>query len=181
MRNFVTKKVKSNLKFVYSQNNTVSIIFSKNEDLLGVVGEFNNNIKELEKITDTSIYSRGNSIILKNDAKKNEIIKNAVSFLYDQYIINGSIEKKDIIIKQKTKKSIFIKFISNPIKIRKSGRILKGNINSSIFVSLVIKEITGINEAMPIPSNNAVAEIAMNNKNRFGILFSKRIIFILLI
>ncbi len=97
MRNFVTKKVKSNLKFVYSQNNTVSIIFSKNEDLLGVVGEFNNNIKELEKITDTSIYSRGNSIILKNDAKKNEIIKNAVSFLYDQYIINGSIEKKDII------------------------------------------------------------------------------------
>ena len=97
MRNFVTKKVQSNLKFVYSQNNTVSIIFSKNEDLLGVVGEFNNNIKELEKITDTSIYSRGNSIILKNDQKKNEIIKNAVSFLYDQYIINGSIEKKDII------------------------------------------------------------------------------------
>ena len=25
------------------------------------------------------------------------MIKNAISFLYDQYIINGSIEKKDII------------------------------------------------------------------------------------
>ena len=61
------------------------------------MGEFNNNIKELEKITNTSIYSRGNSIILKNDSKKNEIVKNAISFLYDQYIINGSIEKKDII------------------------------------------------------------------------------------
>ena len=97
LRNFVSKKVKSDLKFVYSKNNTVSIIFSKNEDLLGVAGEFNNNIKELEKITNTSIYSRGNSIILKNDTKKNEIVKNAVSFLYDQYIINGSIEKKDII------------------------------------------------------------------------------------
>ena len=97
MKNFFSKKVKTNLKFVYSQNSTVSIIFSKNEDLLGVAGVFNNNIKELEKITDTSIYSRGNSIILKNDPKKNEIVKNAVSFLYDQYIINGSIEKKDII------------------------------------------------------------------------------------
>jgi len=97
LKNFFSKKVKTNLKFVYSQNSTVSIIFSKNEDLLGVAGVFNNNIKELEKITDTSIYSRGNSIILKNDPKKNEIVKNAVSFLYDQYIINGSIEKKDII------------------------------------------------------------------------------------
>ena len=65
--------------------------------MIGVAGEFNNNIKELEKITNTSIYSRGNSIILKNDHNKNEIIKNAISFLYDQYIINGSIEKKDII------------------------------------------------------------------------------------
>jgi len=97
LTNFFSKKVKTDLKFVYSKNNTVSIIFSKNEDLLGVAGEFNNNIKELEKITDTSIYSRGNSIILKNDTKKNDIVKNAVNFLYDQYIINGSIEKKDII------------------------------------------------------------------------------------
>ncbi len=97
MTNTVHKRLKTNLKFVYSENNTVSIIFSKNEDLLGVAGEFNNNIKELEKITNTSIYSRGNSIIIKNTPKKNEIIKNAISFLYDQYIINGSIEKKDII------------------------------------------------------------------------------------
>ena len=65
--------------------------------MLGVAGEFNNNIRELEKITDTEIYSRGNSIILKNNQKKNEIVKNAISFLYDQYIINGSVEKKDII------------------------------------------------------------------------------------
>ena len=97
MSNINSKKTKSDLKFVYSENNTVSIIFSKNEDLIGVAGEFNNNIKELEKITETSIYSRGNSIILKNDQNKNEIVKNAISFLFDQYIINGSIEKKDII------------------------------------------------------------------------------------
>ena len=73
MSNFVSKKIKSDLKFVYSENSTVSIIFSSNEDLLGVAGEFNNNIKELEKVTKTSIYSRGNSIILKNDQKKIEV------------------------------------------------------------------------------------------------------------
>ena len=94
MNNFISKKINSDLKFVYSENNTVSIIFSKNEDLIGIAGEFNNNIKELEKITNTSIYSRGNSIILKNDQKKNEIVKNAISFLYELYLINGSIEKK---------------------------------------------------------------------------------------
>ncbi len=97
MNNIISKEKKSDLKFVYSDNNTISIIFSNNNDLLGVVGEFNNNIKELEKITNTSIYSRGNSIILKNNENKNEIVKNAISFLFDQYIINGSVEKKDII------------------------------------------------------------------------------------
>ncbi len=97
MSNIFSRLKKLDLKFVYSENNTLSIIFSKNEDLLGVSGEFNNNIKELERITNTSIYSRGNSIILKNGQIKNELIKNAISFLYDQYIINGSVEKKDII------------------------------------------------------------------------------------
>ena len=71
MSTIISKKKKSDLKFVYSENNTISIIFSKNEDLIGVAGEFNNNIKELEKITETSIYSRGNSIILKDDQNKN--------------------------------------------------------------------------------------------------------------
>ena len=79
MSNSISRKIKSDLKFVYSENNTISIIFSNNEDLLGVAGEFNNNIKELEKITDTSIYSRGNSILVKSTTKKNELIKNAIS------------------------------------------------------------------------------------------------------
>jgi len=64
---------------------------------MGVLGEFNKNLKELEKITETSIYFRGNSIITKNDNKKNEVIKNAIQFLSDQFLINGSIEKKDVI------------------------------------------------------------------------------------
>ena len=97
MRNIVQKKINSELKFVYSNNNTISVIFQNNDLLLGVVGEFNCNLKELEKITETNIYSRGNSILIKSEQKKNELVKNAIKFLADQFIINGSIEKEDII------------------------------------------------------------------------------------
>ncbi len=97
MNNTAYKKLNSELKFVYSENNTLSIIFQSNEMLLGVVGEFNNNIKELEKITDSKIYSRGNSILVKGNSKKNELIKNAVKFLTEQFKINGTVEKKDIL------------------------------------------------------------------------------------
>ena len=97
MSNNAYKKLNSDLKFVYSDNDTLSIIFQNNEMLLGVVGEFNNNIKELERVTETKIYSRGNSILIKSNPEKNELVKNAVKFLLEQFKINGSIEKKDII------------------------------------------------------------------------------------
>jgi phosphate starvation-inducible PhoH-like protein len=97
LTNIVQKRLNSELKFVYSDNNSLSIIFQDNNLLLGVVGEFNNNLKELEKITNTSIYSRGNSILVKSDPEKNNLVKNAVQFLTNQFISNGNIEKKDII------------------------------------------------------------------------------------
>jgi len=97
LKNIAEKNFKSELKFVYSDNDTLSIIFQKNDILLGVVGEFNNNIKQLEKITNTNIYTRGNSILVKSSAKKNELVKNAIKFLSEQFITNGAIEKKDII------------------------------------------------------------------------------------
>ena len=97
MRNTQVKNINSTLKFVYSDNNSLSVIFQDNDLLMGVVGEFNKNLKELEKITHTSLYSRGNSILIKSTLEKNEITKNAIQFLANQYINNGSIEKKDII------------------------------------------------------------------------------------
>ena len=97
MKNVAEKNFKTELKLVYSDNNTLSIIFQSNDILLGVVGEFNNNIKQLEKITSTNIHTRGNSILVKSSPKKNEIVKNAIKFLADQFIENGNIEKKDVI------------------------------------------------------------------------------------
>ena len=92
MSNFVSKKIKSNLKFLYSENNTISIIFSKNDDLLGVAGEFNNNIKELEKITNTSIYSRGNSIILTK--RKMKLLKMLLVFCMINTLLMDLSKKK---------------------------------------------------------------------------------------
>ena len=113
MNNPLLHKLNKDLKFVYSDNDTLSIIFNNNEILMGVVGEFNNNLKELEKITETKIYSRGNSILVKSSSTKNELVKNAIIFLTDLLILNGSIEKKDIIssinkfmINEKTDKKI---------------------------------------------------------------------------
>ncbi len=97
MSKTLNKKFNTDLNYVYSDNDTLSIIFKNNEVLFGVVGEFNNNIKELENITKTNIYSRGNSILVKSSPQKNEIVKNAIKFLADQFIINGTIEKKDIV------------------------------------------------------------------------------------
>ena len=85
-----------NLKFVYSDNNTLSVIFHDNDLMMGVVGEFNKNLKELEKITKSELYSRGNSILIKSSPNKNELVKNAIQFLVNQFINNGNIENKDI-------------------------------------------------------------------------------------
>ena len=145
MNNLLRKKAINNLKFVYSENNTLSIIFKNNDILMGVVGEFNNNLKELEKITNTNIYSRGNSILVKSSSKKNEIVKNAIVFLFDQFINNGTIENKDIIssvnkfmIEEKTDKVQYIiktpkkSVIPRSEKQKKYVRALK---NSEIIIS----------------------------------------------
>ena len=86
MNNTIKKNIQSSLKFVYSENNSLSVIFHENNLLMGIVGEFNKNLKELEKITGASIYSRGNSILIKSTSEKNEMIKNAIQFLVNQFI-----------------------------------------------------------------------------------------------
>ena len=75
MSDSIKKNIQTSLKFVYSENNTLSVIFHDNNLLMGVVGEFNKNLQELERITKCSLYSRGNSILIKSDPQTNEKIK----------------------------------------------------------------------------------------------------------
>ena len=97
MKNILKNRFNIGLKFVYSDDDSLSIVFQNNNVLSSVVGEFNNNVKELEKLTNTNIYTRGNSISVKGDQEKITLIKNAVKFLTEQFVINGTIEKKDIL------------------------------------------------------------------------------------
>ena len=97
MKNSNIKRINQNLKFLYSEDNSISIIFQNNQILMGVLGEFNSNLKELEKLSGSDIYFRGNSIIIKGDQERNEKVKKAIEFLTEQFKINGSIEKKDIV------------------------------------------------------------------------------------
>ncbi len=123
MSNSIKKDIQSSLKFVYSENNSLSVIFHENDLLMGVVGEFNKNLKELEKLTKANIYSRGNSILIKSNSEKNEIIKNAIQFLANQFINNGNIEQKDILssvdqfmINEKVKNTNVTDIIKTPKK-----------------------------------------------------------------
>ena len=123
MSNIKKKDIQSSLKFVYSENNSLSVIFHENDLLIGVVGEFNKNLKELEKVTGANIYSRGNSILIKSSPDKNEIVKNAIQFLANQFINNGSVEHEDILssvdqfmINEKVKNSNIRDIIKTPKK-----------------------------------------------------------------
>ena len=123
MSDTIKKNIQSSLKFVYSENNTLSVIFHDNNLLMGIVGEFNKNLKELERITGASLYSRGNSILIKSSSEKNEILKNAIQFLVNQFLNNGSIENKDILssidqfmINEKVKNTNVTDIIKTPKK-----------------------------------------------------------------
>ncbi len=123
MGSSIKKNIDTNLKFVYSENNSLSVIFQNNDLLMGIAGEFNENLKKLEKITQSSLYSRGNSILIKSSPEKNEMVKNAIQFLSNQFLNNGSIEDKDIIssvdqfmIKEKVKNHNVTDIIKTPKK-----------------------------------------------------------------
>ena len=123
MSDSIKKNIQTSLKFVYSENNSLSVIFHDNNLLMGVAGEFNKNLKELEKITGASLYSRGNSILIKSTSEKNEIVKNAIQFLVNQFLNNGSIENKDILssidqfmINEKVKNTNVTDIIKTPKK-----------------------------------------------------------------
>ena len=84
---------------------TINLQITDNEMLMSVVGQFDQNLKDLEKITNTNIFFRGNSITCKGKENNVNIFSDAIKFLTNKYFLTNIIEKEDIIssVKKNTK------------------------------------------------------------------------------
>ena len=80
---------------------TINIQITNNSMLMTIVGEFNQNLKELEKITNTKIFFRGNSITCKGKESDLKDFSEAIKFLVNKYLLTNLVEKSDIALSVK--------------------------------------------------------------------------------
>ena len=85
------------VSIIYGENNTINVNIFNNKILMEIVGSFDNNLKELEKISGSKIYFRGNSIAIKGDKHANEKVKNAIEYLIDRFRSDKKIDRNDIV------------------------------------------------------------------------------------
>ena len=85
------------VSIVYGDDNSISVNIFNNKILMGVVGSFDNNLKELEKVSGSKIYFRGNSITIKGNKQANEKVKDAIEYLIDRFKSDKQIDRNDII------------------------------------------------------------------------------------
>ena len=65
------KKNDKEVSIVYGTDNSININIFNNKILMEIVGSFDSNLKELEKVTGSKIYFRGNSIAFKGNKYSN--------------------------------------------------------------------------------------------------------------
>jgi len=94
-------KLEQSLIIKKIDSETVNIQISNNEMLMSIVGEFNQNLKELERLTNTNIFFRGNSITCKGKEENLKDFSEAIKFLIDKYLLTNLIEKGDIMLSVK--------------------------------------------------------------------------------
>ena len=91
-RNLIIRKIDSE---------TINIQITNNTMLMSIVGQFDQNLKELEKLTNTVIFFRGNSITCKGKESNLKDFSEAIKFLISKYLLTNLIEKGDIMLSVK--------------------------------------------------------------------------------
>ena len=81
----------------YGIDDSININIFNNETLIELVGSYDNNLKDLEKNTNSKIYFRGNSITIKGEKNSNEKVKDAIEYLIKRFRSDKKIDKNDII------------------------------------------------------------------------------------
>ena len=90
-------KLDQNLIIKKIDSETINIQILNNEMLMSIVGQFDQNLKDLSKLTQTSVFFRGNSITCKGKKKNILLFSEAIEFLSNKYFLTNLIEKEDII------------------------------------------------------------------------------------
>ena len=94
-------KLDQNLIIKKIDNETHNLQITDNEMLMSIVGQFDQNLKELSKLTNTNVFFRGNSITCKGSKENIDIFCKAIEFLINKYFITKIIEKEDILLSVK--------------------------------------------------------------------------------
>ena len=89
-------KLNQKLNIKKIDKETINIQILDNNILLSIVGEFNANLAELEKLTATTLFFRGNSITVKGKPTDILIVSEAIKFLINKFLLTNNIEKSDI-------------------------------------------------------------------------------------
>ena len=92
-----TNKNDKEFLITYGDSDSININIFNNNMLMGIAGSFDSNLKELEKISGSKIYFRGNSISIKGKKNANEKVKDAIKYLIERFRSDNKIDKSDII------------------------------------------------------------------------------------
>ena len=85
------------VSIIYGKDNSINVNIFNNKILMEIAGSFDNNLKELEKVSGSKIYFRGNSIAIKGNKHANEKVKDAIEYLIERFRSDKKIDKNDII------------------------------------------------------------------------------------
>ena len=123
---------------------TINIQINNNQILLAIVGEFNQNLKKLEHLTETTIFFRGNSITCKGKKHNLIVFSDSIKFLTNKYLLTNIIEKEDILlsIKRDMKpRETNVKSFSQLIKTPKKSVIARSERQSDYIKALKENDI----------------------------------------
>ncbi len=105
-------------------NETINIKILNNNILAELVGEFNKNLIKIEKLTNTRIFFRGNSITVKGDKESIFTVSNSLTFLVNKLLVTSSIEDNDVTYSIK-KNDTFLNMEKNKNNIRSIDHVVK--------------------------------------------------------
>ena len=94
-------KLEQNLVIKRIDSETSNIQVANNDILISIVGQFDQNLKQLSKLTNTNVFFRGNSITCKGKRENTTNFCNAIKFLINKYLLTNIIEKEDILLSVK--------------------------------------------------------------------------------